>query len=212
MTPAAVFCDSANFLSNAFDPFLFQRPGITVTGSAVFSGGTLAHNQIGGVVSPAATSTSYALALLTHNQPTTKHSVRLGEASSVINLFQFCEDWTGQDFTLIGSVVIMDTRRHTQGYLLDATKGYGQSPFGWMGNDTWAAIYGVTAPGTFATNVNSKRWAASAGASGAIYSIYGAPNRKFFYNPDFKLKEGTPPEMPFGVKTVGVGGWVKTIR
>ena len=91
-----------------------------------------------------AESTQYNTSIITHNRPTTRESVRDGEAASIINVTMFNENWAngyladgtpGQaKMTFAGSLVVMDSRRYTRNYLLQGPKEYGLFPLGYHGD------------------------------------------------------------------------------
>jgi hypothetical protein len=222
-TPTAVYGDSVTFLSNAWSPgdLAWRIQGLAATHNAITAGGTLAYGQ-GPSLLPKASATTYACAVLTHNLPTTRSRVAMGEASALDDNLLVLEDWATISQTFIGSIVVMDTRRYTDAYRLDQLKTAGLTPFGFIGATTWNSVFtglyarneaygnsfAITTGRVFTglTGADGQRWA------GQISQICGIPNRELFYNPDFKTKEGTPPEMPFGIKTVGVGGWMRVLR
>lgn len=208
VSPVGVFGDSITLLSNSWDESAFRQPGLTANASAVTGGGTLALGQVGAL--PAASDTSYYAAFLTHNLPTSKQRVLDGEAASFINTMLYLEDWAGKSMNYMGSLVVMDSRRYTRGFLLESQKSSGPSPLGFMGwNRTWS--YRAPLPWSPMTGDNQAP-PATAHWSGVVHAIYGAPNRNFAYNYDFLSKEGTPPEIPFGVKAAGVGGWIRVVQ
>lgn len=228
-----IYCDTAILLSSAWSDAPMRTPGLvmnTTSGSrTLLSGsGSLAVNQGAGLTLPLAVDSRFQFALLTHTIPTTRQSARLGEASSFVSSLQFMEDWATKNMTFVGSIVAMDTRRYSNAYLLESPKYNGLSPFGWMtagGNpltatawvteysaaNSWpmanATTYSVNNNGSTITMDNT--W--SRGYP-YIQSIYGAPNRNLYYNPDFSYKPGQPPLMPFGTSAAGMGGWSRIIR
>ena len=224
-TPIAVYGDSVTFLSNNWNDAQWTIPGLIATATDVTGGGTLAYNQ-GPATAPVATATTYACAVLTHNTPTTRRRVMFGEAAALDDNLLVLEGWSGVRQTFIGSIVVMDTRRYTDAYRLDGNKEVGMTPFGFIGPAASWTTWRTKFEGEFATasaygtgfTINQGLVYNGTGASdgqswgGGIDMICGIPNRELFYNPDFKTKEGTPPEMPFGIKTVGVGGWSKIVR
>lgn len=130
--PVAVMGDVVTLLSNSFSDANFKRPKLTVdTRRVVKDEGTLSDTN-----GPAASATTYNACILTHNLPTTKASTRLGEASSFVNTMMFLEDWNGRAMTYSGSLVVMNSRRYSKGYLLEQPKVFGRTPFGWAG---WVA-------------------------------------------------------------------------
>jgi len=142
--------------------------------------------------------------------------VLLGEAASFINSIQFLEDWSGRDVTLIGSVVVMNVRRYGAPFLLEATKTVGRSPFGWMLPPSMVS-------GSEAGRGNRwiQQWDSYFGGppivqaayTGGLGAVYRPPSRRrLIYNYDFLTKEGTPPEIPFGIKVIGIGDWLDMVR
>lgn len=200
LTPCALMADMVTFLSNAWSDANFKQAGLelnSATGYTVASGGTLAYNQVASCPLPQATSTSYFASILTHNQPTTRQTVRYGECSAFINTMEYLEDWVGQDMSFLGSLVVMDSRRYTRSYLLESGKQYGLTPFGFISNNTsWLSEYGISA-------VN---W------TGQIGAVQGPPNRKMDFNYDLLTEQGTPPFTPFGVTASGVGSWTRVVE
>jgi hypothetical protein len=225
-----ILCDTAIMLSNAWTDSNHRNPGLVMnTTTQLLTGptpGTLAMNQgVAGNTLPVASSTRYQFALLTHAQPTTRESVRMGESSSFISTILHLENWSGSTMTFVGSIVAMDTRRYSRAYLLDAQKRHGLTPFGWMtagGNpDSPTAWVSEYSPDGSWPKANTAAWTAlNNGANitlsnrwlGSIQGVYGAPTRNLFYNPDFSYKPGQPPLMPFGTTASGMGGWTKIIR
>jgi hypothetical protein len=213
LTPTAIMGDVVTLLSNGWSDSLFRQPGITTSsgsGYIVTAGGSLAMNQgSSGMTLPAAQSTSYYASILTHNQPTTRDSVYLGESSAFINTMQYLEDWSGTNMNFLGSLVVFDSRRYSEAYLLESPKVYGRSPFGYYANggvnemawiNKYNALFGITPA------LTDSQW------EGQIGAVQGPPNRNMDFNYDLLTEAGTPPFTPFGVTASGVGAWTKVIE
>lgn len=200
LTPCALMADMVTLLSNAWSDANFKQAGLDLnaaSGYVVSGGGTLAYNQVASCPLPQATSTSYFASILTHNQPTTRQTVRYGECAAFINTMEYLEDWVGQDMSFLGSLVVMDSRRYTRSYLLESPKQYGLTPFGFISNNaSWLSEYGIAAAD----------WA------GQIGAVQGPPNRKMDFNYDLLTEQGTPPFTPFGVTASGVGSWTRIVE
>ncbi len=199
-TPLAIMGDQVNLLSNAWQDLNYQQPGLTVAnvagpGSVTGTGSLVCMNN-GFMLVPAATDTTYNAGVVTHNQPTTRDRVREGQAAPFVDTFVFLENWAGRAMAYRGSLVIMDSRRYTKGFLLDVYKSYGTTPFGFAGAAVWQTAFGVGA----------------ADWLGQSPIICSEPNRTYTFNEDFLTQEGTPPFTPFGVTATGVGNWTNTAR
>lgn len=198
ITPVAFMGDVVHLLSNSFDIKRWQIPGISVTAGGAISGSGVLRNP----TQFAATTTTYNTCILTHNRPTTRLSVQEGQGAAFIDTLQFMENWNGRTMSFTGSLVVMDSRRYTDGFLLDSDKLYGRSVFGTLiSNDlspgdrtAWAAIHGAS------------QW------TGKIPRAYTAGGREFTFNDDLLTQEGTPPFTPFGLTVSGLGGWSRIIQ
>ncbi|MEK7413993.1 MAG: hypothetical protein AAB263_11820 [Planctomycetota bacterium] len=219
LTPLAVMGDAVTLLSNAWTDSKYKEEGLVLSGThaqphtwTVTGGGTLAMNQgSSGKLLPAASSTSYYASILTHNQPTTRESIRQGESSAFINTMLYLEDWVGKDMNFLGSLVVMDSRRYCSAFLLDSPKTYGQTPFGFISNtglparDTvWLANYSSWYG--FSPTLTQSQW------GGQIGSVQGPPARNMDFNYDLMTEAGTPPFTPFGVTASGVGAWSRIVE
>lgn len=197
ITPVAVMGDSITLLSNAFSVSTFQRRGLTVSSGGGISGSGILANPSGA----AAKTTTYNAGFITHNQPTTQARVLEGQGAAFIDTMMFLENWSGVTMNYTGSLVVMDTRRYTDAFLLDGNKVSGRSPLGYLG---WAATVesGRSGPGL----PTASTW------PGPVPKVYSAPARNFDYQFDFRTGPGTPPFVPNGFTTVGVGGWTMVIQ
>ena len=201
-TPVAIMGDQITFLSNAFRDVDYQQPGISVSSTAVTGGGTLAFGTT--TTLPAASETWYYTSILTHNQPTSRDSVLRGEAASIINTMLYLEDWATKNMNYAGSLVVLDTRRYTQNYLLEAPKQAGLCPFGYALNPAMNGA--LKAKWLTLWSKGSADWNAS------IPYVQGPPNRKMQFNYDLLTEQGTPPFTPFGVSVAGKGGWSQVLK
>lgn len=206
--PVAIMGDQVNFLSNAWNDANWKVSGITAHSSNGLSSAclnaktSLSQGWQSSHPLPTASATAVVAAVVTHNQPTTRESVKIGESASIIGTMLFLENWVDKAFDYTGSLVVMDSRRYTQSYQLDASKSFGPSPFGFMGS-TWRTHHGLTASGT--------NWGTTS-SNIQIPASYLAPQRSFTFNPDLLTPQGTPPFAPFGTSARGVGGWVRVIH
>lgn len=205
VTPMAVFGDLVTLLSSNWDDALMQEPGITADGSGVTGGGSLGRPAANNW--PDAASTDYNTSIVTHNIPTTRTSVRDGEAASIISTLLFLEDWgplsNEREMKFTGSLVVMDSRRYSRAYQLEGDKTYGMSPFGVMG---WHHGKGFHEDGLLATPSDAaNKW------NGNSPSVYFRPERIFTFNEDLLTEDGTPPFTPFGVSSAGVGNWTRAM-
>ena len=100
------------------------------------------------------------------------------------------------DYT--GSLVVIDSRRYTDAFLLDAPRTAGRNPFGTMG---WNALVTWGGNGT-----------ASGPLGGVVPIVYTSPDRTMTFNLDLLTAEGTPPGTPNGVASKGLGGWVRVVK
>ena len=185
LVPLAVMGDTITLLSNNFDWRSFQQANIRLNDNDKFNGGTLARNLSG-----RATNTTYNMAIVTNNQPTTKQRVAEGESSSFVNNLLFMERWkhnnTTSTMTYSGSLVVMDSCRFTQGYLLQLAKSTGRSPI-----STSLDSDGKRIPG---------------------WLVYSAPRRDLSFNTDLRSEAGTPPFSPVGFSSIGIGGWLRILK
>jgi hypothetical protein len=159
-----------------------------------------------------ATTTSYVAAMITNNQPTTAARVLEGQGAPFIDTMQYLEKWgpsstdvgaatvdipaATMDYT--GSLVVIDSRRYTDAFLLDGPRTAGRNPFGTMG---WNALTTWGGNGT-----------ASGPLSGSVPSVYSSPDRVLRFNRDLLTDEGTPPFTPNGVTSTGLGGWARIVK
>jgi PA14 domain len=197
ITPVAIMGDSINLLSNSFNISTFQQRGLVVGANGSISGsGILANPNLA-----TASTTTYNAGIITHNQPTTQARVLEGQGAAFIDTMLFLENWSGSTMNFTGSLVVMDTRRYTDAFLLDGIKTSGRSPLGYLG---WAATIesARSGPGLPAAST----W------PGSIPKVYTAPARNLNYQFDFRTAPGTPPFVPNGMSTVGVGGWTRLLQ
>lgn len=196
-TPIAIMGDTIVFQSGSWDDVAFQKPGLVVSTTGVSGGGTLAC----GLTLPVATNTFYRAGIVTNNQPTTKARIIEGQAAPFIDTIQFMENWSGKTMGYEGSLVVLDARRYTRSFLLDVPKGYGTTPMGIsdkLNSTGWLPFFNL--PGA------SDRW------NGESPLIYREPNRSYVFNEDFRTNAGTPPFVPFGVTSKGLGGWARVVE
>jgi hypothetical protein len=238
LTPVAVMGDVVTLLSNAFRDENYQIDGLTVDTRRVTGSGTAFMRPNGA----SATSSTYNTCILTHNLPTTKASLRFGEASSFVNTMMFIENWSGRTMTYLGSLVVMNSRRYSQAYLLEQPKVSGRTPFGWAGWNA-RANSGATVPevdGTFENGTGYLDWCCLSASSKAANSVselvpydyptalaagktiatttdgippvYFQPNRNMTFNEDLLTEQGTPPFTPYGQQVRGLGAWSRVIE
>lgn len=189
----AVMGDSVILLSNAFKDTKLAYKDASILGSPT---------------SQSAADTTYNMGIVTHNQPTNLYRVVEGQSAPFIDTMMLMENWFGKKMTFQGSLVVLDTRRYTDAFLLDGVKKSGRGPNGYMSGpgswfDTWPSIkggipstYSVTAPKT----------------NTVTPQVYVAPTREFKFQKDFLTKDGTPPFSPFGMTSTGVGGWTRIVN
>lgn len=210
--PVALVGDQINFLSATWNDGQWRTPGITadasgLTSACITAQSSLARGWNSSLPLPTAgyasgkSSVDVVAALITHNQPTTRASVRDGEAASIIGTMLFLENWGGKAFNYTGSLVVMDSRRYTGSFQLDASKPFGPSPFGYM-SSSWRSSLSLT---------NTETWWGPAEGT-KVPAAYVAPDRSFTFNPDLLTPQGTPPFAPFGTSSFGIGGWIRIIR
>lgn len=128
VAPVAIMGDVITLQSNNFQDSDYQKEGLTVNNRQLLSGNILATRN-----GAWASTTTYNACFMTHNLPTTKDSLRFGEASSFVNTMLFMENWNYSTMNYTGSLVVMNSRRYSQAYLLEQPKVYGRTPFGWAG-------------------------------------------------------------------------------
>ena len=200
-TPVMVNGDSVTLLSNAWKISNYKSPALTIGWDA--SKGKFTPTSGGVLAFPTdrnATNTTYVAGIITHNQPTTRERVLEGQSSPFIDTMQFIENWAGTTMTFRGSLVVLDTRRYTDSFLLDGGKDNGRSPFGWMG---WVATKSLVEGGR---GLPLSEWI------GLTPKVYAAGTRDFQYQADFLTKDGTPPLAPYGMTASGIGGWSRILE
>jgi hypothetical protein len=201
-TPLAIFGDSINLESEKFNPLNYQNAGISVTPAGVVSGNGILANP----AQMEAEDTAYVACFLTHNIPTSRERVREGQSAAFIDTMLFNEDWNPSSgrktMAFKGSLVVMDSRRYTRAFLLDANKQYGRTVFGTTVADE---LYGNLRT-QWESLLGARQWTQSAP------SVYRSPIRTYTFNDDLLTAEGTPPFTPFGVTSGGVGGWVRIVE
>lgn len=221
-TPLALMGDTITLLSNAWQDSNGQIPGLTVTNTAgpasVTGSGTLATM---GTFGPPAADTEYNAAVATHNLPTTRDRLAEGQTAAFVDSFLLLENWNNRTLKYLGSLVVMDTRRYTQAFLLDSFKTYGTTPFGFVDNSgQWRSIINsfvyrrpdrdgnpvVFQTGLYGYPVPGAHW------QGHSPAVYSEARRIYEFNYDLLTEEGTPPFAPFGVSTSGVGGWARIVK
>lgn len=195
-TPLAIMGDSITFQSRAWKDVDYQRSGLVATNTTVSSGGVL----VAGNTLPVALSTYYRAGIVTNNLPTTKARIIEGQGAPFVDTVQFLENWSGTTMGYVGSLVVLDERRYTKSFLLDVPKNYGTTPFGvtLIANPAWSAFFGNPSV--------ADQW------SGASPIIYREPTRTYDFNDDFRINVGTPPFVPFGVTSKGLGGWARIVE
>ncbi len=198
-TPLAIMGDQITLLSNGWSDVPYQQRGLTVTNvsgpTAVTGAGTVACATLG----TQAVSTTYQAGIVTNNIPTSRERVCEGQAAPFIDTVNFLENWNNCRMNYVGSLVVLDSRRYTQSFLLDSYKTYGTTPFGIAGNgagDPWLSFFGAVTPD----------WL------GQTPPVYSEPTRTYSFNYDFLTSEGTPPFVPFGVSSTGAGGWARIVQ
>lgn len=200
-TPVMVNGDSVTLLSNAWRISNYKSNALTIGWDS--SKGKYTPTSGGALALPTdryASSTTYVMAIITHNQPTTRERVLEGQSSPFIDTMLFAENWSGTTMTFRGSLVVLDTRRYTDAFLLDGGKDNGRSPFGWMG---WVATKPV---------VDGGRGLSVAEWNGLTPKVYAAGTRDFQFQKDFLTKDGTPPLAPYGMTATGIGGWSRILE
>ena len=210
--PMAVMADQITILSSAWVDADARVAGLSadangLTTTAITARTSLSRGWDASHPLPSAVDTSVVAAFVTHNQPTTRASVINGEAASIISVVQFLENWAGRTFDYTGSLVVMDSRRCTEGFQLEDSKTMGPSPFGYLGATWRSTVSGVLGDPAIAVPANA--WI---GTTARIPPVYVPPTRVFTFNPDFLTPQGTPPFAPFGTSARGVGGWIHIIQ
>jgi hypothetical protein len=236
IVPVSIMCDDLHLLSGSWNDALMKNPGMSFESngqlpssamhqaksslrlSAVGTNANPGAGQWGAL--PSASNTTMNAAIVTNNIPTSKESVAIAEAANIASLISLSEVWDGSTFAYSGSIVVLDSKRYSQAFMLGYEKPLGPSPFGymngwsganWVSNSTvgdmsaWWSAYGHQKPSS------SLVWPApTSGPSGRfIPQLYGSPTRTWSFNPDLLSPEGTPPYAPFGVTVSGIGGWLK---
>lgn len=191
---AAIMGDSVILLSNAFK-----------TNFPAYRETTILTSPIG----PIGSRTTYNMGIVTHNQPTNLYRVVEGQSAPFIDTMLFMENWRGKRMEFQGSLVVLDTRRYTDAFLLDGVKKSGRGPNGYMPGpgswfDTWPTLKGGM-PSSFSSGAIPK-------TIGVTPQVYVAPTREFKFQKDFLTKDGTPPFSPFGMTSTGVGGWTRIVN
>jgi hypothetical protein len=227
-TPCAIMGDSVTLLSNSWNiqsmqvaAGMSQNQILKTDEKQVIALDSSPLNRLNGPVVGSAP-TNYRACIVTNNQPTTKYRAFSDESSAFINTMLFLENWSGSTMNFTGSLVVMDTCRYTQDYLLASAKTTGRSPFGMMG------FWGDNDAGVIALTGNSGSgpdWSRSGSSPLPSVSnpqvstnpfgslpVYLPPTRNFSFNDDLLTEAGTPPDTPYGVTATGVGGWTRVIQ
>lgn len=92
--PCAILADSVSVLSNNW---------------------TFAQDLAGGT--PAAVSTTYRVSYAINNMPTDLDNISRDASGGVHNAIRYLENWGGQTYTFIGSLVVMNRSRYSRGYV-----------------------------------------------------------------------------------------------
>jgi PA14 domain len=201
-TPLAVVGDQITYLSNSFGASVSDQMDVSRLQGFVrwVPGNTLSNYLPPVLLAPttvsAASNTTYVAAMITNNQPTTKARVKEGQGAPFIDTMQYLEKWgPGVKMNYKGSLVVVDSRRYTDAFLLDGPRTNGRSPFGVMGwNATWDKVGAANT------------WA------GTVPSVYSGPDRTMSFNRDLLTDQGTPPFTPKGVTSSGLGGWTRIVK
>jgi hypothetical protein len=215
VTPVAAMGDSITMLSAAWSPASMQGEGLwvgkdgSISGSGILADVNLSHG-------PTASTTTYNAGLVTCNLPSSKLRVMEGQSAPFIDAMLLLENWStsGAVFSMYGSLVVLDSRRYTRSFLLDAPKTHGTTPFGFTlaatSDAAWTTIFSTAgvpfAPRDLPTGLISGGvdWV------GASPQVYGTPaQRNFMFNDDLLTAAGTPPYTPFGITANGVGAWMR---
>ena len=190
---AAVMGDSVILLSNAFEANMPAYREQSILSSPT---------------GPKGSDTTYNMGIVTHNQPTNLYRVVEGQSAPFIDTMMLMEDWAGKKMKFQGSLVVLDTRRYTDAFLLDGVKKSGRGPNGYMSGpsswfDTWPTMKGGI-PDTYVGTIPK--------TNSVTPQVYVAPAREFIFQIDFLTKDGTPPFSPFGMTSTGVGGWTRIVN
>ena len=201
-SPMAIMGDQITLLSNAWTDTAYQVDDLTVTNTSpgVSGNGSLVCANLGST----ATATSYHAGIVTNNIPTTKDRVLEAQAAPFVDTTLFLENWNGVQMHYLGSLVVLDSRRYSNSFLLGSLKTYGTTPFGIVAcsdvtsppNTNWLPFFGV----------GTADW------TGRSPAVYSEPIRRYEFNYDFMNSDGTPPFVPFGVSSGGIGGWVRSFE
>ena len=130
LTPVAIMADVVTLQSNAWVDSKYRVDGLTANTTGVNASNVKTLSRRNGFT---ASDTTYNACIMTHNLPTTKESLRFNEASSFVNTMMHLEDWSTSTMYYTGSLVVMNSRRYSQAYLLETPKLNGRTPFGWAG-------------------------------------------------------------------------------
>jgi hypothetical protein len=201
-TPLSVVGDQITFLSNSFGASTTNQMDVSrLQGFVRYVPANTASNYLPPVLlAPtsvsAASNTTYVAAMITNNQPTTLARVKEGQGAPFIDTMQYLEKWgPGIKMDYKGSLVVVDSRRYTDAFLLDGPRTNGRSPFGVMGwNADWDSV------------LAANRWA------GTVPTVYSSPDRTMSFNRDLLTDQGTPPFTPKGVTSTGLGGWTRIVK
>lgn len=212
--PLAVAGDQITMLSNAWRDVDYQTSNLTVQDSLTgITGGIL-----GRTAGMAASDTWYNAGIITNNSPTTRERVLEGQGAPFTDTSRFLENWNGVAMNYLGSFIVLDSRRYTQSFLLDGPKNYGMTPFGVIANAStstrWLNFWTADSSGlpVPAAAEQSSPYTQTWMWAGASLQVYSEANRKYKFNYDFMTSEGTPPFVPFGVSSSGVGSWIRSFR
>jgi hypothetical protein len=198
IVPLAIMGDQITFLSNNWDPLLYQNDGLTTNAAGTPTGGILATAS-----GTTASTTTYRTCIVTNNQPTTKSRVFEGQCAPFVDTMLFMENWSTSTMNYLGSLVVLDASRYANNFLLPEKKTYGTTPFGIIGWHSLASWGGTSIPD----------WCVPpAGTGNGTPNVYLPPIRKMTFNLDLLTEEGTPPKTPFGLTSTGVGGWARILR
>jgi hypothetical protein len=201
--PVAIMGDSITLLSNSWSMVAYREAAFATnsTGTVLAGGGILSQPRGRPVLG--AVGGTYQTCIVTNNQPTTRARAKEGEGAPVIDTMVFMENWAGKSMVYKGSLVVLDTCRHTRNFLLNSRKTYGTTPFGlsgWHANSAYTPAWDLPA---------TPDWGSSTGGS---MPVYAPPQRTMTFNGDLLSEEGTPPNTPFGLTANGVGGWARVTQ
>ncbi len=218
VTPVAAMGDAITMLSGAWSPASMQGEGLWVGQDGSISGGgiladvNLSHG-------PTASTTTYNTGLVTCNLPSSRLRVMEDQSAPFIDAMLLLENWStaGAVFNLYGSLVVLDSRRYSRAFLLDAAKTHGTTPFGFTlaatADSAWLGIFAAAGQPFAARNLPAGLNANGADWVGASPQVYGTPaQRNFTFNDDLLTAAGTPPFTPFGITAAGVGSWLRVIE